>query len=42
MKAMEGALDSLAESGSQHEFLEIMQNDKELARLLESPRRGGE
>lgn len=34
MKSMEGALISLAESGSQHEFLEIMQSEKELAALL--------
>jgi methylisocitrate lyase len=42
MKAIEGALDSLAESGSQHEFLEIMQTDQELARLLASGQRGRE
>jgi methylisocitrate lyase len=34
MKAMEGALESLAETGSQHEFLEIMQTERDLERLL--------
>ena len=36
LTAIEGLLESLAESGSQHEFLEIMHDDKRLKSLLAS------